>query len=156
MSGRSRTRVQLPSKETVSGAGGGSGNVTVMVTDALFPSMVAVRVVIPPASAVATPLLSMVATEGREDVQVTGRPLSTFPALSRGVAVTVTVCSGATVTAVAVSVMVATGAGGGAAELVPAVQAPRTAQKTGVKRIFKSLNRLGDRLALDGALRSRW
>jgi hypothetical protein len=127
-----------------------------MVTDALFPSMVAVRVVIPPASAVATPLLSMVATEGREDVQVTGRPLSTFPALSRGVAVTVTVRSGATVTAVAVSVMVATGAGGGAAELVPAVQAPRTAQKTGVKRIFKSLNRLGDRLALDGALRSRW
>jgi hypothetical protein len=71
------------------------------------------------------------------------------------VAITITVCSGATVTAVTVSVMVATGAGGGAAELVPEAQAPRTAKKTGVKRIFRSLNRLGVGLALDGELRAR-
>ena len=85
-----------------------------IVTDAVMPSMVAVNVVVPPAIALTAPLLSTVATDGCEEVHVTCRPVSAFPALSRGVAVTVSVSCGATMTAVVVSAMVATRADPGA------------------------------------------
>jgi hypothetical protein len=64
------------------------------VTDAvpLFPSLVAVIVAVPTARAVTSPLPLTVAIVVLLLTQVTVRPVSAFPAESRGVAVSCTVC----------------------------------------------------------------
>jgi hypothetical protein len=65
--------------------------VTVIVADPLLPSLVAVMVVVPGATAVTAPDDEIVATPVLLEVHVTGRPVTTFPAASRAVAVSVVV-----------------------------------------------------------------
>src|SRR5512133_1297464 len=81
---------------TVSGAGAtdtvatgttGTSCFTVMVADAVFPSLAAVIVADPAATPVTMPLPSTVATALLDDVHETARPDSTLPLASRGVAV---------------------------------------------------------------------
>src|SRR6266852_8498415 len=60
--------------------------VTVIVADPLWPSLVAVTVAVPAATAVTRPVALTVATAGSALVQVTTRSMSGFPAPSRGVA----------------------------------------------------------------------
>jgi hypothetical protein len=57
----------------------------------LFPSLVAVIVALPTATAVTNPLPLTVATAEALVAQVTTRPVSAFPAESRGVATSCTV-----------------------------------------------------------------
>src|SRR2546422_8178068 len=59
---------------------------TLIVAEALFPSLVAVIVAAPAATPVTRPATDTVAIAGFELVQVTGRPASTFPAASFAVA----------------------------------------------------------------------
>ena len=72
---------------TAAGGGGGGGGgdgrvVTVTAAIPLFPSLVAVIVAEPAATAVTKPLGDAAATAGLVDVQATMRPLSTLPAES--------------------------------------------------------------------------
>ena len=60
---------------------------TVSAADALFPSALAVMVAVPTAVAVTNPSASTVATLSSSLAQLTGRPLSSFPAESSTVAV---------------------------------------------------------------------
>jgi len=84
---------------------------TVIVAVALFPSLVAVIVAVPGATAVTTPAVETVATAVLPELQATARPVSTFPSASFIVAVNVVVCPTMTVAAVWLRVTVATGAG---------------------------------------------
>jgi len=61
--------------------------VTVTVADPLFPSLVAVIVVVPAATALMTPDDEIDATPVLLELQATGRPVSRFPASSRSTAV---------------------------------------------------------------------
>src|SRR3989449_7185536 len=63
---------------------------TPIAADALFPSLVAVIVVVPAATPVTRPAAETVAMAGLELAHVTARPTSTFPAASLGVAVSCT------------------------------------------------------------------
>ena len=76
--------------ETVTVAAGGAVTVIEAVPDC--PSLVAVIVALPGATAVTTPDEETVATELALLDQVTGRPVSTFPFASCVVALSVTVC----------------------------------------------------------------
>src|SRR5438309_551017 len=66
--------------------------VTVTTAAPLWPSLVAVRVVVPPATPVTSPVADTVATPQALDVQVINRPDSGRPFASSGVAVNCTVC----------------------------------------------------------------
>jgi len=66
-------------------------SVTVTLDVPVFPSLVAVIVVVPGTSPVTTPDCETLATSGLLEVQETARPLSVFPAASFIVAVNVAV-----------------------------------------------------------------
>src|SRR5438128_12234973 len=67
--------------------GGGGAIVTVSVAIPLFPSLVAVIVVVPASNADTKPPADTVATFSAVDVHVTVRPVKTAPLASRSVAV---------------------------------------------------------------------
>src|SRR5438552_18671955 len=71
------------------------GVVTVIAAPALLPSLVAVIVAPPTATAVTRPLPLTVATEASLVDQATTRPANPFPCESLGVAVSCTVCPSA-------------------------------------------------------------
>src|SRR5437899_12220654 len=71
--------------------GGGGSAVTVMVAVPLFPSLVAVIVVVPASNADTKPPPDTVATLSAVDVHVTVRPVKTAPPASRSVAVSCSV-----------------------------------------------------------------
>ena len=75
---------------TTTDATGTSPTVTVAVP--LFPSLVAVSVAVPAATPVTRPVADTEAIPGALLVQVTGRPVSVFPAESLAVAASWTVC----------------------------------------------------------------
>src|SRR5262245_40086642 len=64
----------------------------VTVADPLFPSLVAVIVVVPAATAVTAPDAEMVATPVLLELHATARPVNRLPASSRTNAVSVVVC----------------------------------------------------------------
>ena len=76
-----------------------------------LPSLVAVIVALPGATAVTTPLADMVATAVFPELQATVRPTSTFPSPSFMVAVNVVVWPAMTTAVAGETVTVATGAG---------------------------------------------
>lgn len=84
---------------------------TVMVAEAVFPSLVAAMVTVPGATAVTRPVDATVATDVLEDAHVTWRPVSVAPALSRAVAVSCLVCETSTVADDGDTTTVATGTG---------------------------------------------
>src|SRR5919198_3824722 len=75
---------------TATAATGTSATVTLTVP--LFPSLVAVIVAAPAATAVTRPVAETEAIPGALLAQVTGRPVSVFPAESLAVAASCTVC----------------------------------------------------------------
>ena len=76
--------VRLPTAtDTVTDATGDAVVVTVSEVCALTPSLVAAMLVVPVANVVARPVEAMVATAVFELLQVTARPVNTFPAASR-------------------------------------------------------------------------
>jgi hypothetical protein len=83
---------------------------TVIVAVPVFPSLVAVIVVPPGATAVTTPAVDTVATALFAELQLTPRPGSTFPSASFIVAVNVVVWPTTTTAVAGVTVTVATGA----------------------------------------------
>jgi hypothetical protein len=85
--------------------------VTVTVEVPVLPSLVAVMVTVPTATPVTTPLEDTVAFVGSLDVQVTTRPVRTFPPASFVVAVRGVVAPTATLAVVGATVTVATGGG---------------------------------------------
>jgi len=108
------TLIDVDAGETVTDATGAS--ITVRVADPLFPSLVAVMVVVPGAEPVTTPDEFTVATIVFDDCHVTVRPLSVLPLASvnvtvigvvnptnvlAGFGVTMTPFTGATVTVIA-------------------------------------------------------
>jgi hypothetical protein len=68
------------------GAVEGPPLLTVSVAVPLCPSLVALTTVVPALTPTARPVASTVATPGTDDVHVIVRPVSGFPAPSRGVA----------------------------------------------------------------------
>jgi hypothetical protein len=84
--------------------------VTVRVAEPDLPSLVAVIVVVPTSSPVATPVVDTVATVGSLDAQVTVRPVSTLPFASFNVAVKFVVAPLETLVVAGATVTVATGA----------------------------------------------
>jgi len=58
----------------------------------LTPSLVAVTVTVPGATAVITPVVETVATAGLLDVHATARPVNELPSASRTVALACVVC----------------------------------------------------------------
>ena len=98
--------------ETVTVATG--GGLTVIAAVPVLPSLVAVIVAVPWATAVTTPVTLTVATAVLLDVHVMVRPESTLPFASVVVAVSVVVCVGTNVAVDGVTVTVLTGAGAGA------------------------------------------
>src|SRR3989442_9407857 len=83
---------------------------TLVVADPLFPSLVAVIVAAPPATPVTSPAADTVATAGFALVQVSTRPVSTFPAASFGVATSCTVNPTTTLTVAGLTMTHATDA----------------------------------------------
>jgi hypothetical protein len=81
-----------PTVTVATGAGVGAGAVTVIPALPVTPPAVARRVVVPAATADATPADDIVATAGLVELQVIGRPRSTFPLASRTVAANVAFC----------------------------------------------------------------
>jgi len=77
---------------TLTDATGTGAGVTVTVADPLCPSFVAVTVAVPALAPVTTPDALTVAAVALSLAQVTTRPVSGFPAASRGVAVSGPVC----------------------------------------------------------------
>jgi hypothetical protein len=71
--------------------GAGAGAVTVTLAVPLFPSLVAVIVALPGATAVTVPFAATVATPSLLDAHATALPVSTLFAASRVVAVSVPV-----------------------------------------------------------------
>jgi hypothetical protein len=99
---------------------GGAGTVTDAVP--ATPSIVAVIVAVPGATAVTSPVALTVATPGALDVQLAGpRPARVAPPASRAVAVSCWVAPTATVAGVGVTATLATGAGAGCATEIVAV-----------------------------------
>src|SRR6266849_6248731 len=94
---------------TLTGATG--TGVTVIVAEPLWPSLVAVTVAVPAATAVTRPVALTVATAGSALVQVTTRSLSGFPAPSRAVAVSCPVWPTVSPRLAGVTLTVATGTG---------------------------------------------
>src|SRR2546427_11634054 len=92
-----------PAPAAAAGAG------TVMAAVPLFPSLVAVIVADPVATAVTSPFASTVATPGALVVQLIARPESGFPLASSGVAVSCWVPPTRTVAAEGLTVTDATG-----------------------------------------------
>jgi hypothetical protein len=88
---------------------------TVIAAVADTPSTVAVIVAVPDATAVTTPVALTVATESGELLQLTARPVSTFPAASRAVAVS---CWVAAIDRLAVAGNIVTDAGGAARTVI--------------------------------------
>lgn len=99
----------------------GGGVLTVTVAVPLFPSLVAVIVAVPGATAVTTPLLETVATDGVPDDQVTEWPVSVFPFASRVTADSVTVVPTLIATVDGATATDATGTGAGAVTVIAAV-----------------------------------
>src|SRR5438034_883573 len=94
------------------GAGGGGGSdVTVTVAVPLFPSLVAVTVAAPAATAVTSPLGDAAAMAGLLDIQATARPLSGLPAESLVAAASCTVPPTCTLIVAGLTATDATGAG---------------------------------------------
>ena len=91
------------------GGGGGGGAVTVIVAVPVWPSLVAVMVAAPAATADTRPLALTVATDALLVVQVTTRPDSGLPPASFGVAVSCTVCPACTLAVAGVTATDATG-----------------------------------------------
>src|ERR1700741_4732327 len=91
----------------------GAGAVTVKPADPDWPSLDALIVVVPAASAVTVPVPETLATPGLELCQVTLLPVSVFPAASRSVAVAGVVCPITRDDAPSDTPTVATAAGGG-------------------------------------------
>jgi hypothetical protein len=83
--------------------------VTVTVAVPLFPSLVAVRVALPAATPVTSPLAETVAMADALLAQVTTRPASGLPLASWGVAVSCTVCPTCTLAVAGVTATEATG-----------------------------------------------
>src|SRR3989442_4986689 len=92
---------------TVTEATGATVTVTVAVP--LFPSLVAVSVAVPGATALTSPVADTVATPAALVVHVTARPVNTLPAESLGVAVSCTVCPTVRLDEVGLTVTDATG-----------------------------------------------
>src|SRR2546427_13015974 len=92
-----------PAPAAAAGAG------TVMAAVPLFPSLVAVIVAEPGATAVTRPFASTVATPGALVVQLIARPESGFPFASSGVAVSCWVAPTVTVAAAGLTATDATG-----------------------------------------------
>jgi hypothetical protein len=88
---------------------GGGAAVTVTAAVPLFPSLVAVIVAVPCAFPVTSPDPLTPATVLALELQVTVRPVSAFPAESRGVAVSCTVAPTATLAVPGLTATVATG-----------------------------------------------
>src|SRR2546430_11263276 len=84
------------------------GVVTVIAAPALLPSLVAVIVAPPTATAVTRPLPLTVATEASLVDQATARPPNPFPCESLGVAVSCTVCPSAILATAGLTVTQAT------------------------------------------------
>jgi len=82
--------------------------------DPLFPSLVAVTVIVPKAIAFRTPVGEMVATAVFDEVQPTVRPVRTLPDASLSVTLICIVAPALSDVELAVSNTVATGVGGGA------------------------------------------
>lgn len=95
----------------------GGGGFTVISAPPLCPSLVAVIVALPAATAVTTPLLDTVATLGALVFQLTERPYSMPPFASRVAAESIVLPPADTVALLGVTVTeaTATGAGGGGA-----------------------------------------
>ena len=106
------TRIEPEPNETVTVDTDGADTVKPIVP--LLPSLVAVIVAEPAATAFTDPLEDTVATLGLDEFHVIVRPVSTAPDASLSVAVTGAVAPIASVVALADSVTVATGAGGAA------------------------------------------
>src|SRR5438132_4685965 len=83
--------------------------VTVTTAAPLWPSLVAVMVAVPPATAVTSPPVDTSATPQVPDAQATARPVSTLPAASLSVAVSCTVCPTAMFAAAGLTLTDATG-----------------------------------------------
>jgi len=98
---------------TGAGGGGGGGGSVVTVTEAvpLFPSLVAVIVAAPAATAVTSPLGDAAAMAGLLDIQATARPLSGLPAESLVAAASCTVPPTCTLIVAGLTATDATGAG---------------------------------------------
>jgi hypothetical protein len=93
--GETKIPLCVPPSEPSLGAGsfvvgglvvGGSGAVTVMLAVPLFPSLAAVTVAVPAATAVTTPAEETVATDWSLEIQVMLRPVSVAPDASFSVA----------------------------------------------------------------------
>lgn len=115
------------SVSSVAGAGGGGGGAGVtgagMVTVAvpLFPSLVAVIVIVPAATAVTTPDVVTVASAELLDDHDTARPVSTLPLASRVEAASVSDAPTASCDDAGVTTTDATGAGAGAFTVICAL-----------------------------------
>jgi hypothetical protein len=99
----------------------GAAATGVMVALPLCPSLVAVMVADPVATAVTSPEPFTDATPAALDVHVIARPVTTAPAASRKVAVNCCVCPTVGAAVVGVTATVATGAGGAAGTVMVAV-----------------------------------
>src|SRR5688500_9874827 len=84
-----------------------------MIALALRPSLAAVTMAVPAATAVTRPVEVTVARSGRLDVQLTTRSSSTFPSASRVTAVSAADSPTASAAAPGVTDTLATGAGAG-------------------------------------------
>ena len=89
----------------------GVGAVTASAAPALRPSLAAVIVALPAASAVTSPAGDTLATAGADAALLTARPVSTFPAASFSTAVACAVCPTPSDAALSVTDTVATGGG---------------------------------------------
>ena len=85
-------RVELLSATVTVATGGGAGALTARGADPVCPSLVAMMLVEPAATAVTTPAELIVATLVFEEDQPMTRPVRTFPLASRVVAVALAVC----------------------------------------------------------------
>lgn len=101
--------------------GGGGGAFTVIVAVPFCPSLLAVIVAVPAATAVTTPLLDTVATDWLLDDQSTTRPVRTLPCESFVVAESVVVVPTSIVAVVGETSTVATGTGAGAVTVIVAL-----------------------------------
>jgi len=80
------TIVAFPGVTTTEATGAGAGALTVICAVPLCPSLVAVIVARPAATAVTVPVGETLAIPGADDAHTTGRPVSTLPAESRATA----------------------------------------------------------------------
>ena len=100
--------------------------VTVRAAVPAFPSLVAVMIADPGATAVTAPVEETVAVAVAEDDHVTARPVSTLPEASRSTAVAFVARPAPTLALPSVTVMVETGAGCG----LPSEEPPQAAARS--------------------------